>query len=417
MEITPAVITPLDNHMGLDIARSLGQRGIPVYGIDPDPETAGRLSKYIKLVVSPDLKNSELEYINFLVEWGKSQVNPPVLFPVSDATSQLCSRERQKLLTHFKFVIPDHITLERLSSKQGLACAAAEFGIPAPQTITPLDLQAVKTNASKLSYPVILKPVESEYWHRDEIARLLRKNALSGRVKVVFCKNASELLQAYQNIARYDPRMIIQESIPGPDENLFYISFYLNRKSEPLAIFAGQKLRVLPVGFGSASYVRSIQDPELEEVALRLLLNVRYQGLGGIEFKKDARDGQYKLIEFNTRFGMWDGLGVRCGVDTPYIAYQDTLGECPRPQLTYRKNIIWVDWQRDIRAFWAYQQQGKLTFGQWLNSLRGEKMWAIYSRDDWRPGIMFSYHLIRLLWTRLKRRTRPSLFATKAITR
>ena len=208
-------------------------------------------------------------------------------------------------------------------------------------------------------------------------------------------------MEAYRCIADYDARMIIQEMIPGPDENLVYVSFYLNRQSRPLALFAGRKLRILPVGFGSASYVRSFYDAELEQVALHLLLNVRYQGLGGLEFKKDARDGCYKLIEFNTRFGMWDGLGIRCGVDTPYTAYQDILNRPVEAQLTYRKNVIWIDLQRDVRAFWSYHQQGRLTFSQWLQSLRGEKMWAIYSRDDWRPGVIFSFNMLRLLLARL----------------
>ena len=33
------------------------------------------------------------------------------------------------------------------------------------------------------------------------------------------------------------------------------MSAYLDRQSRPLAVFAGRKLRVVPTGFGSASYV------------------------------------------------------------------------------------------------------------------------------------------------------------------
>jgi hypothetical protein len=73
MEMNSAVVTPLDEHMGLDIARSLGRRGIPVYGIDPDPEAAGRVSKYCSLIVCPDPKKSENDYLQFLVDWGKQQ--------------------------------------------------------------------------------------------------------------------------------------------------------------------------------------------------------------------------------------------------------------------------------------------------------------------------------------------------------
>jgi D-aspartate ligase len=401
MEQIPAVVTPLDEHMGLDIARSLGRRDIPVYGIDPDPGAVGGKSRYCQLVVCPDPKESEEDYLQFLVDWGKKLGSKAVLYLVSDDMALLCSRERQILQAYYEYVMPDHPTMVKLSTKGGLAAAAQECDIPAPWTIIPHDAQEVETIAQHLTYPVILKPVESAYWHTPEIASLLRENVLSGRAKVVLCRNVSELVQAYRKIATYDERVIVQEMILGPDENLSYISFYLDRQSKCLALFAGRKLRVIPIGFGSASYVRSLRDSDLESVALRLLSGIRYQGLGGLEFKKDSRDGRYKLIEFNTRFGMWDGLGVRCGVDTPYIAYRDTLQLPVEPQLTYREGVIWVDWQRDIRAFWMYNKQGQLTLGQWLRSLHGEKMWAIYSRDDWRPGVAFSFHMLLLFLSRL----------------
>lgn len=397
----PAVVTPLDEHMGLDIARSLGRRGIPVYGVDPNPNAVGGKSKYCQLVICPDPHASETGYLQFLVDWGKRLNSKAVLYPLSDDMALLCSRERQTLQAYFDYVMPDYATMVRLASKGGLATAAEECGVPTPRTIAPHSSQEVKAIAQELNFPVILKPVESAYWHVSEIASMLREGILSGRAKVVVCHSVSELVATYGKIAAYDNRMIIQEVIPGPDENLAYISFHLDRQSRPLAIFAGRKLRVIPIGFGSASYVRSFFDPDLEKVALQLLSGVGYQGLGGLEFKKDPRDGRYKLVEFNTRFGMWDGLGVRCGIDLPYIAYQDTLQLPVEPQLKYREGVIWVDCQRDVRAFWMYRKQGQLRLRQWLRSLRGEKMCAIYSWDDWRPGAAYTIQMLKLFLSRL----------------
>lgn len=397
----PAVVTPLDEHMGLDIARALGRRGIPVYGLDPDPHAVGGQSRYCQLVACPDPKKSEDDYLQFLVDWGKTLKSKAVLYPLNDDMALLCSRERSRLQPYYEYVMPDHPTLVKLSTKGGLTAAAQACNIPAPQTIIPQNAQEIEAVAPRLTYPAILKPIESAYWHPPQIAALLRQSPLSGRAKVVLCQTAPELVQAYRRIAAYDDRMIVQEVVPGPDENLAYISCYLDRQSKPLALFAGRKLRVLPVGFGSASYVRSFRDPDLERVTLQLLSGVRYQGLGGIEFKKDPRDGLYKLIEFNTRFGMWDGLGARCGVDTAYVAHCDALGQPVEPQLTYREGIIWIDWQRDVRAFWMYRRRGQLSWGQWLRSLRGEKMSAIYCWDDWRPGWAFNLHLVQLFWSRL----------------
>ena len=378
MKPNPAIVMPLDEHAGLDIVRSLGRRGIPVYGIDPDPHAVGGKSKYCQLVTCPDPKRSEAAYLEFLVDWGRKLGVRTVLFPLSDEMALFCSRERATLQAYYEYVMPDSATLINFTTKAGLASLAKQHGIPAPKAFIPSDAKEVEEIAQAASYPAILKPVEGAYWHVPQIASLLRENVLSGRAKVVLCHSPSELLKTYHKIAAYDDRMIIQEVVPGPDENLAYISFYLDRQSRPLALFAGRKLRVIPVGFGSASFVHSFRDPKLEDVALRLLCQAGYQGLGGLEFKLDTRDGCYKLIECNTRFGMWDGLAVRCGIDMPYIAYSDALGQPVESQAAYREGVIWVDWQRDVRAFWMYHKQGRLTLGQWLRSLRGEKMWAIY---------------------------------------
>ena len=194
------------------------------------------------------------------------------------------------------------------------------------------------------------------------------------------------------------PAVIIQEMIPGEDERLAYLCFYIGREGEPLGLFAGRKRRVLPPGLGSASLAESMADPRLTEVALRLLRAVKYKGLGGAEFKLDPRDGLYKLIEVNVRFGLWDSLGARCGVNLAHIAYRDALGLPVEPRLAWRTGVKWVSFQRDLEAFKLYRRQGKLSFWQWRRSLRGEKMWAVWARDDPRP---FLRAFPRYLWERV----------------
>lgn len=404
MEPIPAVVTPLDEHMGLDIARSLAKRGIPVYGIDSDASVPGRHSKCCRFVQSPNPEgDGEADYLQFLEDFGRKLGCKAVLYPLSDMHVLLCSRNRITLQEYYEYVMPDHDTVERLTTKDGLQAVAWEFGIPAPETIVLSRASEIEAIASRITYPAILKPIESNYWHVPQIAGMLRSGLLDGRAKVILCHNPAELVQAYHRIAGLDDRLVVQEVIPGEDSRLVYCSFYLDRHSRPLGFFGGRKYRIIPTGFGSASYVRSFNDPELKEIALRLLSATHYQGLGGIEFKRDPRDESYKLIEVNTRFGMWDGLSARCGVDLPYIAYCDALHLPVEPQLTYRDDVIWMDWQRDVRAAIAYWREGRLSFAQWLCSLRGEKMWAIYSRDDWRPGAAFTFGLVRKMWDRLTR--------------
>jgi len=415
----PAVVTPLDEHMGLDIARALGQRGIPVYGVDSDRSVPGRHSKYVRFVHGPDPHTAETEFVQFLRELGGQLGERAVLYPLSDRHVLIVSRHRAALQEFYEFVMPAHEIMEQLTTKDGLQAAALQSGVPVPQTLhvgAPSSRRepgsdglgnSIVDIAECVTYPVILKPPESTYWHKPEIARQLRSGLLSGRAKVVRCETPAELQQAYERLAVYDNRLVVQEVVPGEDGRLVYFSFYFDRESRPLAIFAGRKHRVIPTGFGSASYVRSFYDEELKNRAFQLLESVGYQGLGGLEFKRDPRNGEYQLIEFNTRFGMWDGLGARCGVDLAYVAYRDALRLPVEPEVSsagavkYREGVIWVDWQRDLRAAVEYRRKGELSFGEWLGSLRGEKMWAIYERDDWKPGAAFTLGLATTLWGRL----------------
>ncbi len=78
------------------------------------------------------------------------------------------------------------------------------------------------------------------------------------------------------------------------------------------------------------------------------------------------------------------------------------------PALGYRENVIWVDWLRDVRAFLMYRRERRLGFREWLASLRGEKMWAVYSREDWGPGVALTLNLPRVATTRFGRRGSPS---------
>lgn len=388
MHPTPAVVLPADRPASLGMARSLGRRGIPVYGIDTDAGAFGMVSRYIKPRPFPSTAISDEDRVQFLLDFGRKLGEKAVLYAVSDDTVLLCSRYRDELSKYFLYVMPDHGTISSLLTKDGLHEVAERHRIPDPAMFQVASLADIEQVADRLPFPVILKPIFSPSWLIPEIMSMLRDGPLSGPPKVALCTSLDELRATYRKLSPYDSRMVIQEVIPGDGSRLVYYCFYLDRQSRPLATFAGEKFRVLPVGFGSATYVRSFHDPELDEVSLRLLSATGYKGLGGVEFKKDPRDDRYKLIEFNTRLGLWDCFGKRCGVDIPYTAYCDALERPVAPQRTYREGLFWVDFQRDVRAFLILRQRGQLGWIAWLRSLGGVREEAIFSWDDWRPALV-----------------------------
>lgn len=404
LSLPAAVVMPADRPAALGVARSLGRRGIPVYGIDADPHAIGMVSRYMTPCLLPGGDVSDSSRLQCLMDLGKKLGRKAVLYPVSDDAVMLCSEHRDELQKYYLFVMPDHDTISALLTKDGLHHVAQTHNIPDPQMFKINSRDELDAISRSIPFPVILKPVFSPSWLRPEIISLLRDNPLSGPPKVALCRTRDELLKTYDALAVFDSRMIIQEVIPGADDSLVYACFYANRQSTPLALFAGEKIRLLPVGFGSATYVRSLRDPVLEELTLKLIAGTKYQGMGGVEFKKDERDGSYKLIEFNARLGMWDSYGAKCGVDIPYVAYRDALGEPVEIQRQYREGVFWIDFQRDIRAFLLYRKQGLLSFTRWLKSFFVEKEWAIYSPDDWKPAFMAVRKLFTRPWNAIRRK-------------
>ena len=53
-----------------------------------------------------------------------------------------------------------------------------------------------------------------------------------------------------------------------------------------------------------------------------MLRSLKWHGVAMVEFKKDERDNEFKLMEINPKFWGSLALSIRCGVDFPYLAAQ-----------------------------------------------------------------------------------------------
>lgn len=376
---SPAVVTYM-SYSGLGIVRSLGRRGIPVYALDPNPRRIGMNSRYCQSKVCPSVESNENEHVEFLIQLSKTLGERPVLFPTGDNTLLCYAKYENILRNYFLLTAPEGSTIEKLVTKDALHRTALEFNIPSPNSYIPNSLSEVSEIASKISYPCIIKPVRSDSWHKESIQKMLGDGQ-----KVIVAREPVELLSSYSKVVVYDSNVIISEVVPGDDSDLFYFVFCISRNHEVLGHFAGRKLRLYPIHFGSASFVESVYEKEMERISINFLQDIGYKGLGGMEFKRDSRDSKFKLIEFNVRFGLWDVLGARCGVDIAYVAYCDTIGEKVMRNVKYRTGIKWISAYLDTKAFLDYRREGSISLLSWLRSAFGEKQWAVFAWDDMMP--------------------------------
>ena len=145
-------------------------------------------------------------------------------------------------------------------------------------------------------------------------------------------------------------------------------------------------------------------DGDLEQVALRLLQHVGYQGLGGIEFKKDPRDGQYKVLDINPRVGQAFRLFVaENDHDVARALYLDFTGQ-EQPPAVPREGRRWMIEDYDLISSLHYFQEGTLRPAEWLRSFAGVQEAAWFSWRDPKPFLFMSGRLTgrALRWARRK---------------
>ena len=136
------------------------------------------------------------------------------------------------------------------------------------------------------------------------------------------------------------------------------------------------------MGFGTGTFAQSAWIPELFELGKRFLNAINYYGISEVEFKRDPRDGKYKLIEMNARTWLWHSLATRCGVDLSYLLYKDMIGERVTPVTSFRNGVKWIHIYTDLWIATKEILKRNLKIGDYLRSLKGEKEFGVFSLGD-----------------------------------
>ena len=107
-----------------------------------------------------------------------------------------------------------------------------------------------------------------------------------------------------------------------------------------------RRLRENPITGGSSTAAESFYDDELRELGLRLLRALEWDGVAMVEFKRDQRDGLYKLMEINPKFWGSLDLALAAGIEFPWLAVETALGRDIGPVRSYPTGV---------RFRWVYE--------------------------------------------------------------
>jgi len=361
-------------HPGLGIARSLGRRGIPVFVID-DQHSISQFSKYVTRVVRVKGLRDEQKTVDSVIEVGERYgLKDWVLFPTRDETVAAFSRHRDKLAKLFRVTTGPWESVRWAWDKKNTYELGEKLGIPVPQTFNP----RTKAELSKLyrRLPLAVKPAVKENFFYATGAKAWRAET-PGQLDELFLK-ASQQIKPEE--------ILIQEIIPGDGHRqLSYCAFF--RDGQAHSTLIAKRMRQHPREFGrAATYVETVELPEIEELSERFLRAINYYGLVELEYKQDPRDGQFKLLDVNARTWGFHSIGTPAGVDFPYLLYADQVGS-PVEGSRGRAGVGWLRAITDLPTAASDLWAGELSLGGYCRSLQRTRAESVFCLQDPMPSV------------------------------
>jgi len=358
----------------LQVARSLGRKGIEVYGIDRYENPIGSYSRYVRMLDAPA---DDTALIGYLAKLKERLGSAPVLIPMSDRYARLLMLHAEELDGSCRFTVPASSRLNDLVSKIRAHEVLSSLNISTPVTMR-LDRDTIDRVPSMMRFPCILKPEFHDSWLEDgEVMRRIGPGN-----KVVMVNSYRELLDRYAQLSAFG-ELVLQEFVPGGSSSLFYYVGYRSREGKILVSHVANKVRTYPDKLGSETALRSIFRRDLLETGDGILHKLGYVGPAGIDLKYDSRDGDFKVIEINCRLGLNDCYLTDYGLDIPSIYYHDSLGREVKPVRSYPDGITWYSFASDLDWMRQYgRSQGK-SWASWAwQVLKGYDTYEVFCWSD-----------------------------------
>jgi len=375
-------------HGSLGVVRSLGRRSIPVWFLTHDHPIA-RFSRYARSSFKwrgP----AENDAVEELLAFGRRhRLNGWVLFPGGDAEAKFFSQNHDRLSKLFRLTTPPWEAVRWAADKRLTYECAARLGIGYPVSYYPADRKAAAELPCR--FPMILKPANREKTNPFTLAKAWRVD------------DRKTLLNRFDEAMGYgQDAIIVQEMIPGNGSAQFSYAAVCER-GVPVASLVARRARQYPIDFGfTSTFVTSIEQTEIEDIACRFLRAIEYSGMAELEFKYDVRDACFKILDFNARTWAWQSLGRRAGVDFAHVMWRISMGEHVE-RIRGRAGVSWVHFSRDVVAAWQEMRTGSLSLGDYLRSLRMPLEFAIFAKDDPLPGLvdlpLMAKRVLRRFWS------------------
>ncbi len=308
-----AIVTYARGWQALSVVRSLGKQGIEVICAEEAPFAPCFFSRYctdhFQYPSFADDPEAFIDCIVQKVEEYRPDDDAYVLMPIHKET-WLLAEHRDRLEPHIRMAVTSHENMKRIHDKGSLATLAQELGIRIPRTIQPQSMDELYRSVPDVGLPAFVK---------------VREGASGVGIKRVGTRE--ELVSVFRKFVDgygLEPGQypLVQEGVPGTD----HCTTVLFDGGTCVARMTYRNVRQFPRETGASALRETVDAPQAEEAAVRLLSHLDWHGIAEVDFRIED-DGTAHLIEVNPRF--FGGLPqcIASNVDYPHMLFRIACGE------------------------------------------------------------------------------------------
>ncbi|WP_447038310.1 carboxylate--amine ligase [Streptomyces sp. DSM 118878] len=294
----PAVLLRIDrnpfHHGTLGAVRSLGRAGVEVHLVADDDGSPVRHSRHLHRMHPPPTPGAPpAEVARVLRRVARHLRGPAVLIPLDDAGALAVSALHAELSDLYLLPRPAGNTAERVADKATLAQVCEQAGVAHPFTLAPESAAEAARAVRRTGLPAVAK------WSRPW---LLPQDA--GLRSTTVIDSAREAVALFERRGDAGSPLLLQAFVPGAAGDAdWFVQGCAGHDGVVRGGGTGRKHRSWPRSAGLTVSGEWIAHPGLWSAATRLVSALEYRGIFDLDFRRDARTGDFHLIDFNPRAG------------------------------------------------------------------------------------------------------------------
>ncbi|MEV0121191.1 ATP-grasp domain-containing protein [Streptomyces sp. NPDC050703] len=297
---TPAVLLRIDrnpfHHGTLGAVRSLGRAGVEVHLVADDHESPVRHSRHLHRMHPPPAPGAPpAEVARALRRVARHLTGPAVLIPMDDAGALAVSALHAELSAFYLLPRPSGTTAEHVADKATLAQVCARAGVAHPHTLAPGSAAEAARAVRAIGLPAVAK------WSRPW---LLPRGA--GLRSTTVIGSAREAVALFERRGEAGSALLLQAFVPGAGhagDGDWFVQGCAGGDGAVRGGGTGRKHRSWPRSAGLTVTGEWTANHDLWSATVRLVSALDYRGIFDLDFRRDARTGDFHLIDFNPRPG------------------------------------------------------------------------------------------------------------------